>query len=294
MKKFAYAIGDLHGCYQLLILAWNKIQQDVQKRGLTKDDYVIVTLGDYTDRGPESKQVIDFLMQKQAEGEPLVCLAGNHEYILLNCYDWDTFDPLPAPMIYPSLRSFLRNGGVETLASYGYRYKGDWNADLTVIPKEHLKWLRSLPLFYETENYFFVHAGVKPDRSLDEQDPNDMIWIRHEFFLAADAHFPFDWGKHIVHGHTPTVRYTTELKHNRTNLDTGSVWSGEQAIGVFDLSVQHGPVEVLMVEEFRPRKEDEVDIDDDDALLAWLNAHDQTSFYIEKPRRKQRRKLKWQ
>lgn len=256
-EKIAYAIGDIHGRLDLLLASMSLIEADVKSRGLADEEYLIVTLGDYTDRGPNTKGVIEYLMKHPK----ITAVAGNHEYILLECFDWNTLKPIPWPQSSRDLASFLRNGGIETLESYGYEHIGSTgaNVDMSIVPKEHIQWMLDLPLFFETENYFFVHAGVKPYVRLEEQRPNDLIWIRHEFFMEADAPNPYNWGKHIVHGHTPNYNYRPELKHNRTNLDCGGVWSGRQAVGVFDLTVQRGPIDVLYAEIVDKSQEEELD-----------------------------------
>lgn len=250
-KRYAYAIGDIHGRLDLLLKAIKAIEEDAKNRGWTEDDYTIITLGDYTDRGPDTKGVIEFLMKYPN----IQSIAGNHEYILLNCFEWGNLTQKPWPHSSRDLASFLRNGGIETLESYGFEYNGHVDVDLSIIPREHIQWLFDLPIFIETENHFFVHAGVKPYVKLDDQHPNDLIWIRSEFFMEADSDNPFDWGKHIVHGHTPNYNYRPELKHNRTNLDCGGVWSGRQAIGLFDLTVQRGPIDNFYVEIPMPEEE---------------------------------------
>ena len=263
--RYAYAIGDLHGRFDLLLESIKLIEVDAKQRGIT-NDYTMITLGDYTDRGPNTKGIIDYLI---AHPE-IQSIAGNHEYMLLDCFDWKTLKPLPYPKNSRDLMSFLRNGGIETLESYGFSWETNSLADvdLSVIPIEHLRWMKNLPIKIETENHFFVHAGVKPYVPLDEQDPNDMMWIRYFFMQEADAENPYDWGKHIVHGHTPHQSCRAELKHNRTNLDTGSVWTDRQAIGLFDLTQNRGPIDVMYAETIPMimQEEDYKDYEDDEYL----------------------------
>jgi serine/threonine protein phosphatase 1 len=206
-----YAIGDVHGRFDLLTRALAEIGD------LEAQDARLVMLGDYVDRGPQSREVIDELMRRSAD-DRVVCLRGNHEEMMVAGLK----DPDAAIQ-------WLVNGGSATLASYGGK-----------APPEHVAWLRRLPVSYETEHQFFVHAGVRPGVPLDSQKPEEMVWIRRPF-LDSDE----DFGKHVVHGHTPAG--DPELRPNRSNLDTGAFKSGTLTVGVFD--GPGGPVEVWAVRE---------------------------------------------
>jgi serine/threonine protein phosphatase 1 len=206
-----YAIGDVHGRFDLLSRALDEIGD------LFAQDARLVLLGDYVDRGPQSREVVDELMLRSAQGRT-ICLRGNHEEMMLRgLQDPDTAIP------------WLLNGGAATLESYG----GD-------VPPAHAGWLNALPVSYETEHQFFVHAGVRPGVPFEAQTPAEMLWIRGRF-LDSDT----DFGKHVVHGHTPAD--APELKRNRTNLDTGAFLSGTLTVGVFD--GPGGPVEIWAVRE---------------------------------------------
>jgi serine/threonine protein phosphatase 1 len=205
-----YAIGDVHGRFDLLSRALDEIGD------LEAQDARLVMLGDYVDRGPESREVVDELMRRSSDAR-VVCLRGNHEDMMLSGLE----DPGAAVQ-------WLLNGGEATLASYGGQ----------APPEEHLAWLSALPVAYETEHQFFVHAGVRPGVSLDAQKPEEMLWIRRPF-LDSDA----DFGKHVVHGHTPAGE--PELRANRSNLDTGAFHTGTLTVGVFD--GPGGPAEVWSV-----------------------------------------------
>jgi serine/threonine protein phosphatase 1 len=206
-----YAIGDVHGRFDLLSRALDEIGD------LEAQDARLVMLGDYVDRGPQSREVVDELMRRSAD-ERVVCLRGNHEEMMLSGLE----DPAAA-------LQWLFNGGEATLASYGGK-----------PPPEHLAWLRSLPVAYETEHQFFVHAGVRPGLPLDAQKREEMLWIRKPF-LDSDE----DFGKHVVHGHTPAR--APELRANRSNLDTGAFHTGTLTVAVFD--GPGGPAEVWAVRE---------------------------------------------
>ena len=204
-----YAIGDVHGRFDLLTRALEEIGE------LEAQDARLVMLGDYVDRGPQSRDVVDELMRRSSD-DRVVCLRGNHEEMMVAALD----DP-------GAELQWLINGGAATLESYGGH-----------VPPEHVAWLRALPLSFETEHHFFVHAGVRPGVPLDAQEPEEMLWIR-ELFLDSDD----DFGKHVVHGHTPARE--PELRFNRSNLDTGAFQTGTLTVGVFD--GPGGPSEVWAV-----------------------------------------------
>jgi serine/threonine protein phosphatase 1 len=206
-----YAVGDIHGRADLLRVLLDKIQEDAA-RALAGPERHVVFLGDYVDRGPNSKGVLDTLTEGPPAGFSAHHLRGNHEDMLL------TFLDNPA-----SGNSWLWNGGKETLRSYGV----DPDSDLVALrdrfaaalPPSHLAFLRTLSLREEFGDYAFVHAGVRPGVPLSEQDPEDLLWIRDEF-LTSDA----DFGKVVVHGHTPGRQPV--LAANRIGLDTGAFSSG--------------------------------------------------------------------
>ena len=158
----------------------------------------MVFLGDYIDRGPDSAGVIELLL-KFAEQHPYtVFLRGNHEQMFLDFIS--DRDPLP----------FLANGGDLTLASYQKR-------DLWPIPRRHLKFFEPLRDFFETPEFIFVHAGLRPGIPLVEQNPDDLLWIRDAFLSS-----PADWGKTVVFGHTP--HHQPLMTDGRIGLDTGCVY----------------------------------------------------------------------
>lgn len=184
------AIGDIHGCLA-------ELDQLLEQVAPTAEDQ-LVFLGDYIDRGPDSAGVIDRLLQLRDHLPRTVCLRGNHEQMLLDFLD----NRNPG--------AFLANGGAETIASYQ-------KDDRWPPPAAHLEFFRDLRTLYVTEDFIFVHAGLRPGISLEEQDQEDLLWIRWEF-LESDA----DWGKPVVFGHTP--RQTPLLKPNRIGIDTGCVY----------------------------------------------------------------------
>lgn len=192
-----FAIGDTHGCLrQLQIL----IERCERYAGAERSRFIF--LGDYIDRGPDSRGVIDFLIDLQTwSPDEIICLLGNHEDMLLAAVDDEAFE-----------ERWLRNGGIQTLRSYKA-------ADAAGIPSKHIDWLRKLLKFYDDGTHVFVHAGVHPNRPLDQQDEHDLLWIR-EPFLSSDK----DFGRLIIHGHTPTADGLPDQRPNRLNIDTGAVY----------------------------------------------------------------------
>lgn len=212
-----YAIGDIHGSLDKLKSLVAACRQHADGREMT-----LVFLGDYIDRGPESAGVVRFVLSLQSESpERVITLMGNHEAWALAVLDGD----MPAG-------SWLLNGGVATLASYGASAVGD-------LPRAHLDWMRSLPLTHDDGRRFFVHAGVDPQNPLDAQDASTLLWIR-EPFLNDNR----DYGRLVVHGHTPLAAAKPELRSNRLNLDTAAVFGGPLTAAVFN-DAQTAPLAYL-------------------------------------------------
>jgi serine/threonine protein phosphatase 1 len=201
-----YAIGDIHGCHDLLLTLLQGIEGHAAGQ-----PYRLVFLGDYIDRGPDSAGVLATVRRLQ-EGSPesVVCLMGNHEALMLEA----ATDPSRAQL-------WLRNGGDAALASFGIN-------NVSELPSDIVEWVRQLPAFYEDEHHYYVHAGVNPARALSDQTNHDRFWIR-EAFLEAEH----DFGKHIVHGHTPLQTASPDERLYRTNLDTAAVYGGALTAGVF-------------------------------------------------------------
>lgn len=209
-----YAIGDIHGRADLLGRLAEKIAQDLAARPAQK--VVTVFLGDYVDRGLDSRGVLERL----AEGDfptPFVALRGNHEDAMLRFLD----DP-------PVLKQWAMFGGLTTLTSYGVdpgreMFRGGapavLEAFLSRFPQAHRRFLEDTKFNAEFGDYFFCHAGVRPHVPLDRQDPGDLMWIRYEFL-----EYRGDFGKVVVHGHTPHTK--VENLANRINLDTHAFKSG--------------------------------------------------------------------
>jgi serine/threonine protein phosphatase 1 len=227
-----YAVGDIHGRVDLLDALLSQISSDVSDRPAGRA--VCVFLGDYIDRGPSSRETIDRLIEHGLHNEAIF-LKGNHEQIAIRC--------LSDPGLFDQ---WMRLGGVETLVSYGVTPGALASARQIVelqaafhaaLPQSHLRFLRNLQLSFSCGDFFFAHAGVKPGVRLSEQNENDLLWIRKEF-LWSDR----DYGKIVVHGHTPAVE--VEVEANRINIDTGAFATGrltclvieENSLSVIDTS----------------------------------------------------------
>jgi serine/threonine protein phosphatase 1 len=215
-----YAVGDIHGRLDLLDRVIAAIERDVKERGAAA---VTVTLGDYVDRGPASRGVLDRLCVNPFP-TPHVALKGNHETFLAAF--------LADPSLGPQWRDF---GGLETLHSYGIsfsRFMMSRNYDAAAqalqeaLPASHIGFLRSLKTSHGHGKYFLCHAGVRPGVPLERQDERDLLWIRGEF-LSSDV----DFGKIVVHGHT--IAEQPDVRRNRIGIDTGAFASGRlTAIGL--------------------------------------------------------------
>jgi serine/threonine protein phosphatase 1 len=219
-----YAIADLHGRFDLLEMALATIADHAEPPA------TIVTLGDYVDRGPDSRKVIERLMGFDRQGWRLICLKGNHEEIM-----WQT-----CRGIVPDYAWWLTNGGRATLISYRQNQADE--PDGMAIPDEHLKWIERLPLMHVDAHRIFVHAGVDPNVSLDEQDSDDVLWKIYD-----DRNEGGHGQRHVVHGHHHKAKGPI-LKQSRTNLDTFAWYTGRLVIGVFDDDRPGGPVEILEVD----------------------------------------------
>lgn len=212
-----YAIGDVHGCDDLLDDIHARIAADIA--GRTSSSIRIVHLGDYADRGPQTADVIERLSRLRETDDNVICLRGNHEHMLLEFLD----NP------HASGVTWLSNGGENTLRSYDIDLFGSSSIDRRMIaisrrfaeaiPAHHHHFLNTLEYSVHFGDYFFCHAGIRPGIPLDQQDPTDLIWIR-DHFLESDA----DFGAVVVHGHTPVEE--PEIRPNRINIDTGAVFGG--------------------------------------------------------------------
>ncbi len=207
-----YAIGDIHGRADLLTQLHRQIQEDAATapERVTK---TAVYLGDYVDRGLDSKGVIDLILSDPLVGFDTVYLKGNHEDTLLRFLQDMSVGP-----------NWFAIGGDATVLSYGVRipqglstmqrFEHVWNELPNRIPQDHLEFLFGLELMYQAGDYVFVHAGIKPGTPLDQQTPEDLMWIREEFLCSKQDH-----GVMVVHGHSPRNR--PEIQNHRIGIDTG-------------------------------------------------------------------------
>jgi len=200
-----FAIGDIHGCQQALLRLLHLCSDSAAGRS-----HRLVFIGDYIDRGPDSRSVIETVraVEQRSQGD-VICLMGNHEGLLLEALD------------SADASHWLYNGGADTLASYGIR-------DPARLPAQDIAWLRSLRLSFDDGMRFFAHAGIDPDYPLDQQPREALLWIRERFHRART-----DYGRLIVHGHTPRRDARPDVRPNRVNIDTGCVYGGVLTAAVF-------------------------------------------------------------
>lgn len=211
-----YAVGDIHGRADLLARLHALIRRDAAASAAERN--VLIHVGDYVDRGLQSRQVLEMLAGDAMPGFERVDLIGNHDAWMLRFLD----DPAIAP-------AWLANGGLETLLSYGVGRAADAAPDerharmsrdlAAALPAAHLDFLRNLQRTHREGDYVFVHAGIRPGVALDDQEPDDLLWIR-EPFLDDDR----DHGLVVVHGHTIAER--PEVFDNRIGIDTGAFATG--------------------------------------------------------------------
>ena len=190
-----FIIGDIHGCLEMLKRLMERIAWHPERDGL-------IFLGDYIDRGKDSKDVVDYILAISKISSSVCCLKGNHEAIFQEYLAGDYFN------------NFLINGGDATLDSY--RLGNELDRDV-VIPSEHIVFLQSLSLWIELPDYYVVHAGFRPGVSIEGQTEEDMVWIRDPF-LVSD----YDFGKRVIFGHSPFPE--PFVMDNKIGLDTGAVY----------------------------------------------------------------------
>ncbi len=205
MEQRIFAIGDIHGCY-------DQFREMLElKINLTKYD-ILVLLGDYIDRGPDSKAVIDYILDLQARKFNLIPLRGNHEVMLLDAFKNKN-----------SLTIWLYNGAEETIRSFGL-------SKINEIDESYVSFFRDLKYYYSLDNYLFVHAGFNDHISDPFQDVHHMIWTCRETYRN-----PKFMNKTIIHGHNPRPASVlkNQLKSNKQviGIDTGCVYKGSPGYG---------------------------------------------------------------
>jgi serine/threonine protein phosphatase 1 len=211
-----YAIGDIHGRLDLLRAIETRIADELARNRPERS--VVVYLGDYVDRGPDSRAVIDRLLDTPVPADRVVHLLGNHE------------EAMRRFLVDRSIgSSWMGFGGLQTLASYGASpdpllpprewFEQAQAALAAALPDRHRAFLDRLALSHREGDYLFVHAGIRPGVAFDCQDPEDLIWIRHEFLDSA-----LDHGCIVVHGHS--ISAVPQIRANRIGIDTGAFYSG--------------------------------------------------------------------
>lgn len=227
-----YAIGDVHGCLDLLKRLEERIVESARDCGLNAG---VIFLGDYIDRGPDVAGVVEHLSRGNFAGLPTRFLLGNHEDILLEA------------MAEPALvRDWLRWGGLATLASYRVMLpkvadpveRNQLIADAigAALPPHHLDFLDRLEVSIQLGDYLFVHAGIRPGRTLDRQSRHDMLSIR-EPFLSSGRMLPC----RVIHGHS--VAFDVQTKPCRIGIDTGAYATGRLS----SVMIEAGRTEILSV-----------------------------------------------
>jgi serine/threonine protein phosphatase 1 len=218
-----YAIGDVHGCNSILQHLLGLI--DAHLTTFPSRRPILVFLGDYVDRGPSSREALDQLISLRHRREAIF-LKGNHESYLLGF--------LKRPAI---LTKWIQFGGLDTLRSYGLSPESHLDSveqeslaaalNIAMDNAGHLEFIYQLQTAFVCDDFFFAHAGVRPGIPLDRQSEDDLLWIREDFL-----HYGGDFGKVIVHGHTPVTQ--PEVCSNRINIDTGAYATGRMTCLVIE------------------------------------------------------------
>lgn len=203
------AIGDIHGCLDSL----KELLELLNREGYTGDDVMYIFLGDYVDRGPDSKGVIDHLIQFQNK-ETCAFLMGNHDEMFMEFLRGQY------------QHGYMLCGGKDTLNSYGL---SEFGSTPYMIPAEHRIFFQSMYTKYETPHFFFCHAGIMPGIPFENQLRHDLMWIRNEFLYSVEDH-----GKVVVHGHTVESTVSPTTWFSRIGLDTGAVFGGHLTAGIFE------------------------------------------------------------
>jgi serine/threonine protein phosphatase 1 len=215
--SLTYVIPDIHGRYDLLCAGLAEIA--AYSRGKAG---AVVTIGDYVDKGPDSKAVVDRLLSGAGEGLNLVALKGNHDVLMVDALRDSS-----------KMAAWIAKGGDAALASYG--------GDPAAVPQTHVDWLGGLRLMHVDAHRLYVHAGVDPEIPLDRQGEATLLWKRYPKGFAGG------YGElHVVHGHD-NYPDGPLLYEGRTNLDTLAWRTGRLTIGVFDDDRPGGPVDFIVI-----------------------------------------------
>ncbi len=220
--RVGYAVGDIHGRADLLARLFDRLESEARA-----SQPIVIFLGDYIDRGPNSREVIELLLTRRPEGFERRYLMGNHEAAMLGFIA----DPF-------ANRAWLNHGGLETLGDYGVSPLPSLGAGSTqieaagagfraVLPDNHLGFFNQLERYIVIGDYLFVHAGVDPQKRLEQQSDADLFWIRKKF-LESDK----KWPHVVVHGHTPSGKPHRDQR--RIGIDTGAYFSGVLSVARFE------------------------------------------------------------
>lgn len=221
-----YAIADLHGRFDLLLGAYGAIIEDAGENSMA----TIIHLGDYVDRGPQSREIMESLMDERNVPPMMqrIVLKGNHEDIMVQCLRGKA-----------QMSWWFANGGAHTMISYGQTIGAI--ADPSVVPEAHLEWIDKLPMIFVDQLRIFVHAAVDPTKPLGEQTESTLLWQ-----LYPDG-FAGGYGNlHVVHGHHQFAD-GPKVFDGRTDLDTFAWKTGRLVVGVFDSDQPGGAVKFLDV-----------------------------------------------
>ena len=212
-----YAVGDIHGCLEQLQALHAMIAADIADR--PSEHCLLIHLGDYIDRGPDSLEVIETLVAgPPVPDAKIVNLMGNHEDMMIQAISTG---------LAADAAQWMRNGGADSLLSWRIGRNTPQALWPTMIPFPHQRFLRALPLTHRVGPYFFVHAGIHPRAPLDNQKQDDLLWIREPFLSSKK-----DLGAVVVHGHTPTQEPV--VRNNRIGIDTGAVLGGTLTCAILE------------------------------------------------------------
>lgn len=237
-----YAIGDVHGCLDHLVRALQWCSKDAENDGVRAE---VILLGDFVDKGPDTKAVVNLLM----EGSPhanldLVPIKGNHDHLFHSIWH----DPT-----YHLTGSWWENGGQQTLMSYGWDPLRDQVPGhiRDLVPYKHIRFLEELPVMYETDDLYFVHAGLNHERTVDNQIEHDLLWIRGPFLMKCH-----NFGKPVVHGHAPDTN-NPFVSDYRISLDAGCYGTGKLAIACFEPGERIPKTAVVKLNSIEERSQEE-------------------------------------
>lgn len=208
------AISDIHGCYDEL----KELILTLEVNGeYNKNTDKLVFLGDYIDRGKDSRKVIEYIRSLQDGNDNVIALMGNHEDMMINYLDGID-------------NSWVWNGHLATIDSYGGKTK-EFYSDV--------RWIRELPLYHEDEHFIYVHAGIDVNKSMEEQDPFTLLWVREKFIYESK-----NYHKKVIFGHTPTLNFGNDMptytSADNIDIDTGCVFGGALTALIIDDDIVDG------------------------------------------------------